>query len=67
MKNMAVAAFCFLSSFASANEIEEVVVKARQVKLVIEWKLAEKHKQNPITGNWYYVEKKVKEKDKGDA
>ena len=67
MKNLAVVALCFLSSFASANEIEEVVVKARQVKLVIEWKLAEKHKQNPVTGDWYYVEEKVKEKDKGNA
>ena len=62
MKNLAVVALCFLSTFASANEIEEVVVKARQVKIVLT-KLSENHKQNPITGNWHYVEKKeVKDK-----
>ena len=65
MKNWAIICLCLFSSFASAHEIEEVVVKARQVKIVIDWKLSEKHKQNPITGNWYYVaEKDVKKKDK---
>jgi hypothetical protein len=64
MKNLAVVALCFLSTFASANEIEEVVVKARQIRVVLV-KLVETHEQNPITGNWYYVEKKEeKEKDK---
>lgn len=64
MKNLAVVALCFLSTFASANEIEEVVVKARQIRVVLV-KLAETHEQNPITGNWYYVEKKEeKKKDK---
>ena len=62
MKHLAIIALCFLSSFASANEIEEVVVKARQVKIVL-IKLSENHKQNPVTGNWYYVEEeKVKDK-----
>jgi len=65
MKNLAVVALCFLSTFASANEIEEVVVKARQIRVVLV-KLAETHEQNPITGNWYYVEKK-KEKQKDKA
>ena len=65
MKNWTIICFCLLSSFSSAAEIEEVVVKARQVKIVIDWKLSEKHKQNPITGNWYYVaDKDVKKKDK---
>jgi hypothetical protein len=64
MKNLAVVALCFLSTFASANEIEEVVVKARQIRVVLV-KLVETHEQNPITGNWYYVEKKEeKKKDK---
>ena len=57
MKNLAIVALCCLSTFASANEVEEVVVKARQVKIVLT-KLSENHKQNPITGNWHYVEKK---------
>jgi len=64
MKNLAILALCLVSSFASANEIEEVVVKARPVKIVSE-KLAENHRQNPITGNWHYVEEKENsDKDK---
>lgn len=61
MKRLAIIALCFFSSFASAKDIEEVVVKARQIELVIA-KLSETHKQNPITGNWHYIEKK-KEKE----
>ena len=61
MKNLAVIALCFLSTFASANEIEEVVVKARQVHIVLV-KLAENHVQDPKTGEWHYVE--VKEDNK---
>ena len=67
MKNLAVIALCLLSSFASAKEIEEVVVKARQIKIVLNWKLGEQHKQNPITGNWYYAEPKKKEDKKDKA
>jgi hypothetical protein len=63
MKNLAVIALCFLSTFASADEVEEVVVKARQIKIVME-KLSETHKQNPITGNWYYVASKKEDNDK---
>jgi hypothetical protein len=47
MKRYALVVLCFLSSFASANDIELVIAK-----------LSETHKQNPITGNWHYVEKK---------
>lgn len=57
MKNWAIIVLCLFSSFASANQMEEVVVKARQVKIVLQ-KLSENHRQNPITGNWYYVEEK---------
>lgn len=65
MKNWAILCLCLFSSFSSATEIEEVVVKARQVKIIMDWKLSEKHKQNPITGNWYYVaEKNVEKKTK---
>ena len=63
MKHLAIVAVCLFSSFASASEIEEVVVKARQVKIVLT-KLSENHRQNPVTRNWYYVEEK-KEENKG--
>ena len=65
MKNLALVALCFLSTFASANEMEEVVVKARQVRIVLV-KLSENHVQNPITGHWRYVEvkKEVEVEDK---
>jgi hypothetical protein len=55
MKNLALtAALFFLPLVASANEIEEVIVKSINVKIVME-KITEIHKQNPITGNWHYV------------
>jgi hypothetical protein len=60
MKRLAIVALCFFSSFVSAKDIEEVVVKARQIELVIA-KLSENHKQNPITGNWHYIQEKKKE------
>lgn len=67
MRKLAIIALCFFSSFTSAKDIEEVVVKARQIELVIA-KLSETHKQNPITGNWHYIEvKKEKEKSKDKA
>jgi hypothetical protein len=62
MKKLAIVALCFFSSFSSAKDIEEVVVKARQVELVIA-KLSENHKQNPVTGNWHYVEEKKEERN----
>lgn len=62
MKKLAIVALCFFSSFSSAKDIEEVVVKARQVELVIA-KLSENHKQDPVTGNWHYVEEKKKKKE----
>lgn len=61
MKNLAVIALCFLSSLATASDIEEVVVKARKLEIVL-IKLAENHKRNPITGNWYYVAEEKKKK-----
>jgi len=57
MKTRVFAALCFLSSFACATDIEEVVVKARRIEIVMV-KLAEKHQQDPATGDWYYVEQK---------
>lgn len=61
MKRLALAALLFLSPFTSATEIEEVVVKAPKITIVLE-KIALNHKRNPITGNWHYVEKKEKSK-----
>jgi hypothetical protein len=67
MKKLAIVALCFFSSFSSAKDIEEVVVKARQIELVIT-KLSENHKQDPETGSWHYVEaKKEKETPKKKA
>jgi hypothetical protein len=62
MRKLAIIALCFFSSFSSAKDIEEVVVKARQIELVIA-KLSENHKQNPITGNWHYIEEKKKKEE----
>jgi hypothetical protein len=58
MKRMAIIALCLLSSFASAKDIEEVVVKATRIRIVIDH-ISKSHKQDPITGNWYYVEAKA--------
>ena len=63
MKNLAIIALCFLSSFANARDIEEVKVTARQIEIVMQ-KLSETHKQNPITGNWHYVEEKKEKNEK---
>ena len=64
MKNLAIVALCFLSSFASAHDIEEITVTARRIEIAVQWKLSENHKQNPITGNWHYVEEKKKDSKK---
>lgn len=54
MKRLAVVAMCLLSSFANAKDIEEVVVKAQRIRIVIDH-ISKHHKQNPFTGNWHYV------------
>ena len=63
MKNLAIVALCFFSTFASASDIEEVVVKARHVRIVMV-KLAETHVQDPKTGDWHYVEERKVEDNK---
>lgn len=63
MKNWAIVCLCLVSSFTSASEIEEVVVKARQIKIILDWKVSNKHKQDPITGNWYYAADKECERE----
>ena len=62
MENLAVIALCLLSSFASAKDIEELVVTAKRIRIVIEH-LSTNHKQNPITGNWHYVQVAEKEEE----
>lgn len=63
MKNWAIVALCLFSSFASANEMEEIVVKARQVRIVLQ-KLSDVHVQDPVTKEWHYVERQEKENEK---
>lgn len=62
MKNLAIVALCFFSSFTNAHDIEEVTVTARQLEIVVLQKLADNHKQDPKTGDWYYVEEKKTDK-----
>lgn len=54
MKNLAVIVLCLLSSVASAKDIDELVVTAKRIRIVVEH-ISANHKQNPITGNWHYV------------
>lgn len=63
MKNLAIVALCFFSTFATASDIEEVVVKARHARIVM-IKLAENHVQDPKTGDWHYVEERKVEDNK---
>lgn len=63
MKRLAIIALCFASTFANASEMEEVVVKARQIRIVLQ-KLSETHVQNPVTRNWHYVEREKTESKK---
>ena len=65
MVKLAIFALCCFSSFVSAADIEEVKVTARRIEVIMV-KLSENHKQDPITGNWHYVEKK-KESPKKEA
>ena len=45
MKNLAVIMLCLLSSVASAKDIEELVVTAKRLRIVIEH-ISANHKQN---------------------
>jgi hypothetical protein len=66
MRNLAIIALCLFSSVVSAEDIEELVVTAKRVRVVIEH-ISSNHKQNPITGNWHYVETVQVEKPVIDA
>lgn len=54
MKKWVVLALCFCSSLVSASTIEEVIVTARHVKILLV-RVTDSHKQNPVTGSWHYV------------
>ena len=56
MKKWALCALCFFSSMAQANDIEEVVVVARQVRIVL-LNIVDTHRYNPVTQKWYPDEK----------
>jgi len=56
MKKWALCALCFFSSMAQANDIEEVVVVARQVRIVL-LNIVDTHRYNPVTQRWYPDEK----------
>ena len=60
MKKWALVCLCLCSSLASANTIEEVVVTARQFKIVLV-RFQDNHVQNPLTGSWYYSEEKAEQ------
>ena len=53
MKRLAVLALCLFSSLANAKDIEEVVVVARQFRIVL-ISIQDTHQYNPITRMWYY-------------
>ena len=36
MKNLAIIALCLIPNLTNANDMEEIVVKARQIKVVLE-------------------------------
>jgi hypothetical protein len=61
VKKLAVIALCLFSSIATAKEIEEVVVVARQFRIVL-ISVKDTHRYNPITRSWYFYEKKASEK-----
>ena len=60
MRRIAVLALCLLSSLASAKDIEEVVVTARQFRVIL-LNIQDTHKYNPITRRWYYDAQKEAE------
>jgi len=65
MKRLIIA-LCFVSSFATATEIEEIVVTARQLKIIMP-KVEDIHVQNVLTKNWYYSEAKQKKEKRAKA
>lgn len=59
MKKLAIAALCFFSSFAQASEMEEMVVVARQVRIVL-LAINETHHYDVFSRSWVYDAAKEK-------
>ena len=59
MKKLALTALCFFSSFAQASDIEEVVVVARQVRIVL-LSIVDTHRYDARTQMWVYDAAKEK-------
>ena len=53
MKKLAIMALCFFSSIAQASDIEEVVVVARQIRIVLV-ALHETHRYDAFSKVWVY-------------
>lgn len=66
MKKWAIIALCLLSSLASAKEMEEIVVVGRQMKVVLV-SIQQTHKQNFLTGDWYYVADLIKASEESES
>lgn len=62
MKYLVVLAFCMASGIANAtaqlSEPEEVMVIARRIEICLQ-AIKGNHKQDPKTGDWYYVAEQV--------
>lgn len=65
MSKYAFLAVCFLSSIATAGEMEEVNVVVRPFRIMLE-NISLHHKYNPITNRWYYVSSAAQD-DKRDG
>lgn len=59
MKKLAIAAICFFSSFAQASDIEEMVVVARQIRIVL-LAINETHHYDAYSKSWIYDAAKEK-------
>ena len=59
MKKLAIVALCFFSSFSQASDIEEVVVVARQIRVVL-LSIADTHRFDAKTQSWHYDASKEK-------
>ena len=53
MKKLAIAALCFFSSFAQASDMEEMVVVARQIRIVL-LAINETHRYDVFSKTWHY-------------
>ena len=53
MKQLAIAALCFFSSFAQASDMEEMVVVARQIRIVL-LAINETHRYDAFSKTWHY-------------